>query len=147
MRPSPPASARARFAALRAVRELASCSDREIWSLTRYADEVRLAAGGKVADEGRPATEFVVVVEGLLRATSHGASQLLGPGAGSGWDAMWERSPNRATVTVEGDARLLVMSDGQFRAVKALVNCVPRQHNEPGLGAVAVTRHVSSVSP
>jgi hypothetical protein len=43
--------------------------------------------------------------------------------------------------------QLLVMSYEQFRAVKALVNCAPRQHNDPGLGAVAVTRHVSSVSP
>jgi hypothetical protein len=43
--------------------------------------------------------------------------------------------------------QLLVMSHEQLRAAKALVNCASRQHNDPGLGAVAVTRHVSSVSP
>lgn len=147
MRHPQPSSAHSRFAALRAVRELASCSDREIWSLLRYADEVRPVAGDRVAEEGRPATEFVVVVDGTLQAASHGCSQLLRPGEGFGWDAMWERSPNRATVTVEAQARLLVMSHEQFRAVKALVHPQAAEHNGPGLGAVAVTRHVSSVSP
>jgi CRP-like cAMP-binding protein len=133
MRPSSPASARARFAALRAVRELAPCSDREIWSLLRYADEVRVPKGCRVVEEGRPASEFVAVIEGTLRA----GSQLLGPGASFGWDAMWERSNNQASVTVEGDAGLLVMSHEQFRAVKAVVNYGRRRHNEPRLGAAA----------
>lgn len=127
-RPSPPQSARARFAALRAVPELASCSDREIWSLLRYADEVRVPAGEQV-----PSGEFVVLIDGTLRA----GTQLLGPGTSFGWNAMWDRSCNRAGATVEADARLLVMSHAQFRAVKALVNSPRRQHNEPGLGAVA----------
>jgi CRP-like cAMP-binding protein len=39
-----------------------------------------------------------------------------------GWDAMWEREPNSATVVVEADARLLVMSHAQFRAVKAIAD-------------------------
>jgi hypothetical protein len=127
-RPTPPQSARARFAALRAVPELASCSDRKIWSLLRYADEVCVPTGEQV-----PSGEFVVLIDGTLRA----GTQLLGPGTSYGWDAMWDRSTNRTSVTVEADARLLVMSHAQFRAVKALVNSPPRQHNEPGLGAVA----------
>jgi CRP-like cAMP-binding protein len=141
--PARPPSARDRFAALRAVRELAPCSDREIWSLLRYADEVRAPKGQRVAQEGRPCGEFVAVIDGALRA----GSRLLGRGNSCGWDAMWERSTNPSSVTVEADARLLVMSHEQFRAVKALVKSPRRQHNEPGLGAVAVTRHVSRVSP
>jgi CRP-like cAMP-binding protein len=144
---SPPESARERFSALRAVRELASASDKEIWSLLSYADEARLAAGEKLAQECTPASAFVVVIEGRLRAMSRGASQVLGPGAGYGWDSMWDRSDNRATVIAESDVRVLVMSHEQFRAVKALVNYGLRQHNEAGLGTVAVTRHVSRVSP
>ncbi|HXI96972.1 MAG TPA: hypothetical protein VNG04_12655, partial [Candidatus Acidoferrum sp.] len=80
-----------------------------------------------------PPGEFVVLIDGTLRAET----QRLGPGASYGWDGMWERSANRASVTVEADARLLVMSHAQFRAVKALVKSPSRQHNEPGLGAVA----------
>jgi CRP-like cAMP-binding protein len=132
-RPSRPESARARFAALRAIRELASCSDRDICSLLKYADEVRVPAGAQVAQEGRPSSEFIAVIDGTLRA----GSQLLGPGTSFGWDSMWERSTNQASVTVERDARLLVMSHDQFRAIKALVNYGRRQHNEPGLGAAA----------
>jgi CRP-like cAMP-binding protein len=106
-----------RFGALRAAAELSTCSDADIWSLLTHADEVRLSAGERVAQEGRYCTELVVVLYGALRARS----RLIGPGETSGWDAMWERSTNPVTVTAETDARVLVMSHDQFRAVKALV--------------------------
>jgi hypothetical protein len=116
-----------RFAALRAARELESCSDLDLRSLLAYADEVRLCAGERVADEGRFCTEFLVVMQGTLRARS----VVIRPGESWGWDSMWERSTNPATVVAETDARVLVMSHAQFRAVKALVGpetgrpCVP----------------------
>ena len=108
---------RARFAALRAVSELRQCSDADIWSLLVYADEVRLTAGDRVAQEGRYCTELTIVMEGTLRSGSRPIMR----GATVGWDEMWERSINPTTVTAETDARLLVMSHDQFRAVKALV--------------------------
>ncbi len=106
-----------RFAALRAVPELAQCSDAEIRSLVPYSDEVRLSARDAVAQAGRYCTELVVVIEGTLCRRAH----VVGPGETIGWNEMWERSINPATVTAETDARLLVMSHDQFRAVKALV--------------------------
>ena len=121
MRQSLLGSAKARFEALRAVQELDNCSDKDIGSLLSYADEVCLLAGDQIAQLGRSCTEFVVVIEGVLRARSHGASYLLRRGESHGWDAMWERSLNPATVTVESDARLIVMSHAQFRAIKVLV--------------------------
>jgi CRP-like cAMP-binding protein len=108
---------RKRFAALRAVAELEPCTDSEVWSLLTYADEVGLFAGDSVAQEGRYCSELVVVMDGALCS----GRQLVGPGETVGWDEMWERSTNPATVTAETDARLLVMSHDQFRAVKALV--------------------------
>jgi CRP-like cAMP-binding protein len=108
---------RARFAALRAVAELAPGSDADISSLLAYADEVRLRAGDIVAQEGQLCSELVVVIEGTLRTRSHKVV----PGEAVGWYEMWERSTNPATVTAESDARLLVMSHDQFRAVKGLV--------------------------
>ena len=127
MRQSLTASARARFDALRAVRELDLCSDKDIWSLLSYADEVCMRAGDQIARQGRNCTEFVAVMEGSLRAESPGSSCLLERGDSCGWDAMWERSPNPATVTVESDARLLIMSHAQFRAVKALAGPEPQR--------------------
>jgi len=106
-----------RFVALRGVAELAPCSDAEIWSLLTYADEVRLSVGDTVAEEGRYCTELVVVIEGTLCAKR----QVVGPGETVGWGAMWERSTNPVAVKAETDARVLVMSHDQFRAVKALV--------------------------
>ena len=103
-----------RFAALRAVRQLEACSDGEISSLLRYTDEVDVRGGDVVAQGGRLCTAFIVVVQGTLCA---GFCQLE-PGDSFGWDAMWERTPNQLTVVAESDARLLVMSHDQFRAVK-----------------------------
>jgi CRP-like cAMP-binding protein len=109
---------RARFAALRGVAELTRCSDADIWSLLVYVDEVRVMAGDRVAQEGRYCAELVVVIEGTLCS----GSRLIGRGATVGWGEMWERSTNPTTVTAETDARVLVMSHDQFRAVKALVD-------------------------
>ena len=108
---------RERFAALRAVAELSSCTDGAIWSLIAYADEVRVFAGDEVVHEGRYCTELVTVMQGTLWSRS----RLVGPAEILGWHEMWERLPNPSTVTAETDARLLVMSHDQFRAVKALV--------------------------
>ena len=108
---------RERYAALRSVAELEPCTDSEIWSLLTHADEVRLFAGDGVAQEGRYCSELVIVMEGALCSGTH----LVGPGETVGWSEMWARSTNAATVTAETDARLLVMSHDQFRAVKALV--------------------------
>jgi len=103
-----------RFQALRAVRELSACSDGEISSLLKYTDEVEVSAGDVVAQGGRLCTAFVVVVQGTLCA---GFCRLR-PGESFGWDAMWERSVNPATVIAYSNARLLVMSHYQFRAAK-----------------------------
>jgi hypothetical protein len=117
---------RERFAALRAVAELEPCTDSEIWSLLTHADEVRLFAGNGVAREGRYCDELVIVMEGALCSGTH----LVGPGETIGWDEMWERTTNSATVTAETDARVLVMSHDQFRAVKALVGPGPSRSVE-----------------
>ena len=109
-----------RFAALRAVRELASSSDQDIWSLLSSADEIRLPAGAGVAEAGRYCNELVVVIEGTLRAISSSTAHRLGPGDSLGWAAMWDRSANEATVIAETDVRLLVIGHAQFRAFKAV---------------------------
>ena len=114
-----------RFEALRAVRELAACSDGEISSLLRYTDEVEVSAGDFVAQVGQLCTAFVVVVQGTVCA---GFCQLR-PGESFGWDAMWERSVNPATVVADSHARLLVMSHDQFRAVKGATR--PRELRVP----------------
>jgi CRP-like cAMP-binding protein len=105
-----------RFAALRALPELAHCSKSDISSLLTSVDEIRLPAGTVVARSGRYCNELVVVVEGTLRTAAH----RIGPGESLGWAAMWDRSINKATVIAESDVRLLVIGHAQFRAFKAV---------------------------
>jgi CRP-like cAMP-binding protein len=109
-----------RFAALRALGELADRSDNDIWSLLSSTDEIRLPAGARVAQAGRYCTELVVIMEGTLRAVSNGSANRLGPGDSLGWQAMWDRSLNEATVIAETDVSLLVIGHAQFRAFKAV---------------------------
>jgi CRP-like cAMP-binding protein len=112
-----------RLETLRATRELAAFPEWQRQRLLHHFDEVTLSAGSLVARQGERCSEFVVVMGGRLTATAPGAkSRTLNAGDSFGWDAMWERESNSATVTVEADARLLVMSHSQFRAVKAVAN-------------------------
>jgi CRP-like cAMP-binding protein len=109
-----------RLAILRETPELAGWSDRALRALATQFDEVTLPAGRLIAVEGTPCTQFVVVLEGALTVRSRaGGSRLLGTGESAGWQAMWERGPSDATVVVASEARLLVMGNAQFRAVKA----------------------------
>ena len=123
-----------RLSALRGIRPLSSCSDRELAFLARQADEVRVQPGDVVAKQGESCSAFVIVMEGIL----HSECGLLGPGGSLGWEEMWERSPSPQTVVAESEARLLVMGHAQFRAVKSvslplarIETCSPRRFPSP----------------
>jgi CRP-like cAMP-binding protein len=124
-----------RLWALRAAAELADRTDRQLASLLPYFDEVSLPAGRTIALEGRPCSSYLIVLQGRLRAWSaDGGCWSLGAGDSLGWQAMWERGLNQASVVVESDARVLVMGHAQFRAVKALGRRAARPSNpEVGL--------------
>lgn len=82
-----------------------------------------MAAGCRVAIEGQPCSQFLIVSEGRLRADSlRGGSRTLRAGDSWGWNAMWERSVNDSTVVAESDARVLVMGRAQFRAARAVAS-------------------------
>jgi CRP-like cAMP-binding protein len=109
-----------RLETLRATHELAPYSA-QLSGLLPYFDEVSMPAGSVVARESEQCTAFVVVMRGRLKAIGrHTETRTLTAGDTFGWAAMWERGPNGASVVVESDARLLVMSHAQFRAAKAI---------------------------
>jgi signal-transduction protein with cAMP-binding, CBS, and nucleotidyltransferase domain len=89
------------------------------WIDIAYFDEVAVRAGERIAVEGSPCHELVIVAEGRLEARSGERIGVLGPGDAIGWAAMERRGPNEATVVAATDARLLVMSHAQFRAAAA----------------------------
>ena len=110
-----------RLEALRATRELARCSDRELRSLLPYVDEIAVPAGTRVAVEQQLCQQYLIVIEGRLRAHSRDRGcQTLCAGDSHGWTAMWERTANDSTLMAESDSCLLVMGHAQFRAAKAI---------------------------
>ena len=89
-------------------------------SLLPYFDEVVARPGDQLAVEGRLCHQFFVVLEGRLETCRGGVRGELVAGQGFGWAAMRDRGLNEASVRAVEDARLLVMSHEQFRAVESL---------------------------
>jgi len=100
---------------LRAVPELAGLRD-----AARHFDEVRVAAGEMLAEEGGLCHQYLVVAEGTLRTQQRGQTGELGPGDSFGFSAMQSRDVNPAGVVALTEARVLVMSHAQFRAAEPL---------------------------
>ena len=116
-RPARIGNRRARL--LRGLPELAGLTGRQIRSLLPHFDEVSVEAGTTIAVVGRPAAEYMVVVEGRLESCGSCGAPHIEAGESIGWDAMWSRGLSASTVTATARARLLVMGRAQFRAARA----------------------------
>ena len=125
-------SNRERRQILRMTKELAGSTDAQLQALLQYFDEVAVPAGTRLAQEGRLSHQFFIVTEGELETCREGTRGKLAPGDSFGWNAMYERGWDDATVTAASSARLLVMSHAQFRAAKAVVS-EPAETSEPAL--------------
>jgi CRP-like cAMP-binding protein len=112
----------ARLETLRRLPELAPFGPAELRSLLPYLDEVIVGPGEVLATAGRPSREYVVVLEGSLKARGCAGVRRLEPGESSGWREMWEQGLNRETLVTTSAARLLVMGRAQFRAVTAIAD-------------------------
>jgi hypothetical protein len=91
-----------RLATLRSTPELAAWPGRSLQAILWQFDEVTLPAGRQIASAGTPCSQYVVVLEGRLAACSaSGDRRVLRAGDSFGWNAMWDRGPNDASLTVE----------------------------------------------
>src|ERR671935_1076799 len=120
------------LATLRAVPELTGFNDHQLRSLLPYLDEVRVAAGCRLATAGQFFREFLIIADGSVEACDGAGSRRLAGGESSGWAAMWEHGRSPATLTTTSETRLLVMGRGQFRAVTALVASNGAAHPSSG---------------
>ena len=100
---------------LRSVPELVGLRD-----AARHFDEVRVAAGEMLAEEGALCHHYLIVAEGTLQTQRRGQTGELGPGDSFGFSAMRGRGVNPAGVVALTEARVLVMSHAQFRAAEPL---------------------------
>jgi CRP/FNR family transcriptional regulator, cyclic AMP receptor protein len=94
----------------------AHCSKRDLARIAQLADEVDLAAGKVLTQEGTRGREFFVVLEGsaeVSKETQHLAT--LGTGDFFGEIALVTDRARTATVTATEPMRALVITDRAFR--------------------------------
>ncbi|HWW53570.1 MAG TPA: cyclic nucleotide-binding domain-containing protein [Acidimicrobiales bacterium] len=100
------------------VRLFRACSNKELTTIGRASDEVRVPAGKVLTEEGQPGHEFYLVLEGTA-AVSRKKRKVatVGPGQYFGEMALLDRGPRSATVTAETPMTLLVLGQREFSGV------------------------------
>jgi CRP-like cAMP-binding protein len=89
---------------------------RELDLISSIADIVDVPAGKELTREGDRGREFFALVSGTAEVTRRGKQlSTLGPGDFFGEIALVSRMPRTATVTTTSPARVLVMTDQDFR--------------------------------
>jgi CRP/FNR family cyclic AMP-dependent transcriptional regulator len=107
-------------ARLKSIPLFAALSDREREQVARWADEVDVAEGKHLVDEGQFAYEFFVIEEGTAEVR-HGEDTVasLGPGDFFGEIALLEHVRRTASVVATSPMRAIVMFGRDFRAMEA----------------------------
>jgi CRP-like cAMP-binding protein len=114
-------SNRDRLRILSSTKELGALRPARLRALLPFVDEIHVSAGTCLAQEGRPCDLYLIVANGEIESCRQGRKGRLEPGDTAGWNAMHNRSRHDATLVAATNARLLVMSHSQFRAIRALV--------------------------
>ena len=100
------------------VRLFSACSKKELSLISRVSDEVSVAAGRVLCEEGAIGHEFYLILEGQAAVRKGGRKvATLGPGQYFGEMALLDRGPRSATVVADTPMRLLVIGQREFSAV------------------------------
>lgn len=95
-----------------------ACTKRDLQVIGRASDEVSVAAGKVLTEEGRPGHEFYLILEGEASVRRNGRKvATLGAGQYFGELSLLDRGPRTATVTAETDMRLLVLGQREFNGI------------------------------
>lgn len=101
---------------LKRVPLFAQCSRKELQTLVRNTDEVSVAAGRTLIEQGRLNHSFYILVDGEVEVVIDGKPiRRMQAGDVFGEISMLERGTATATVTATTPVTALVMSHGQFR--------------------------------
>ena len=100
------------------VRLFSALSKRDLTLIGRASDEVNVAAGRVLCDEGSMGHEFYLILEGQAAVRKAGRKvATLGPGQYFGEMALLDRGPRSATVVAETPMTILVIGQREFAAV------------------------------
>ncbi len=112
------ASKKAFLEHLRQVPLFASCSNKDLEKIARAGDEIQLAAGDTIVDQGQTGREAFVLLEGQATVKRNNKKiTTLGPGAVIGEMSLLDHGPRTATVTCDTPCDLLVISQRHFLGV------------------------------
>ena len=95
-----------------------ACTKRDLQVIGRASDEVSVAAGKVLTEEGRPGHEFYLILEGeaTVRRKARKVATL-GAGQYFGELSLLDRGPRTASVVAETDMRLLVLGQREFNGI------------------------------
>ena len=103
---------------LRNVPLFAECSNRDLAKIAKASDEIDVAAGHVVCDQGQTGREAFVIMQGTATVRRNGKKvATLGAGAVVGELALLDRGPRTATVTTDTATTLLVIDSRHFAGV------------------------------
>ena len=96
----------------------AACSKKELQTIARASDDVRVQKGKMLVEEGRAGHEFFLILEGKA-SVKRGKKKIadLGPGQYFGEMALLDRGPRSATVVADTDMDVLVLGQREFAGV------------------------------
>lgn len=91
---------------------------RELQTVGRASEEITVAAGKVLCEEGKPGHEFYLILSGTA-AVKRGKRKVATLGAGKcfGEISLLDRGPRNATVVAETDLDVLVLGQREFSGV------------------------------
>ena len=112
------ASKKQHLDSLRNVALFSSCSNKDLEKIAKAGDEVTLAAGTLVVDQGQTGREAYVILHGSATVRRNGKKvATLGAGSVVGELSLLDHGPRTASVVADTELEVLVISQRQFLAV------------------------------
>ena len=103
---------------LKAVPLFAGLNKKQLQLIAKSADEITVASGTVLVDQGQTGREAFLVLEGSVGIKRNGRKvATLGPGAIVGELALLDHGPRTATAVCESDATLLVVDRRNFLSI------------------------------
>ena len=112
------ASKSAHLEHLRNVPLFQGCSTKELQKIAKAGDEITMAAGSLLVDQGQTGREAFVVLEGTVTVKRNGKKVTSGgPGTVVGELSLLDHGPRTATVVCDTECTLLILDQRHFTAV------------------------------
>jgi hypothetical protein len=120
---------------LRQVPLLGGIDDSELVRIAPLSDEVEVAAGAVLTEEGTPGADFFIILTGTATVTRQGHKlATLGPGSFFGEVAVLTHGLRTATVTADLPMKLLRLDERRFRTLLSTAPAISQKLME-GLAA------------